>query len=453
MSNLQAASEVVNHSKSTRTKTTAKTATMSIMTIYGKAGSGKSTQMAALIRNAKDYVVLAPTNAAVENIYRITCEGPIEAKRDRFKTLYSFFRIDYETETVMGAIYYPSTIFIDEFGLMPKHLFKACVMHAARGGVLNMVICGDVMQLSPIYENKQYISLNKLKRLNDGWNTFTKRMTESNVISSPSPVLYPTVIEHLHLSAFGLKCIQKSKLVPLTVNRRANDATKQILSAIYSENREFDYKFVEFFDLPKMIMKQNFVFIASKYKILQNVYDTIFEQYLKCQSGIVIINQNKISNKTCYKRLYLLPGMNVITCQTVKNEYINGQELIFTGNEESQGLKCIDPLTNQTIYIHKTKDNFDNVYYPITPSFLLSIHKSQGRSIEKVIVCIDDMFDISMLYTAITRTRNELIFYSRENISNRVNKLIEAAHVEEFKQLNSVVKNINIINNSQNVID
>ena len=79
--------------------------TMNITTIYGKAGSGKSTRLAALIRESKDYIVLAPTNAAVENIYHIVCEGSTkEIKRDRFRTLYSFFRIDYENDTVFGIM-------------------------------------------------------------------------------------------------------------------------------------------------------------------------------------------------------------------------------------------------------------------------------------------------------------------------------------------------------------
>ena len=72
----------------------------------------------------------------------------------------------------------------------------------------------------------------------------------------------------------------------------------------------------------------------------------------------------------------------------------------------------------------------------MTPGFLLTVHKSQGRSIDKVIVCIDEMFDVAMLYTAITRARNEIVFYSKAAMKDRIDLLINAAHVEEFKQLN-----------------
>ena len=80
---------------------------MKLKVIYGKAGCGKTTKMVDMICKAKDYVVLAPTNAAVENIYNMCSERMIGIDRDNFKTLYSFFRIDYENNNVLGAILMP----------------------------------------------------------------------------------------------------------------------------------------------------------------------------------------------------------------------------------------------------------------------------------------------------------------------------------------------------------
>ena len=407
---------------------------MNITTIYGKAGSGKTTKMVEMIlETKKDYVVLAPTNAAVENIYNLTCEkmGKV-INRDKFKTIYSFFRIDYENDIVAGAFYYPSTIFIDEFGLMNKHLFKRCLSFAKSGGCKSVVMCGDVMQLNPIYINKQYISLKKLNKINDWW--LKMSIDENN--------LFPSVVEHFHLSIFGTKKIINSCLILMGSNKRANNEVKNTLNAVYGMKKEYNFKFVEFFDVVDLIINQDFVFIASKYHILQRIYDMIYDRKLKKESPIVI-DQLKIGVKTGFRRLYLTPGMTIIACQTVKNEYINGQELVFSGNIESGCLKCYHPMTNEEVLIHKTSDKYGNLYYPITPSYLLSVHKSQGRSIDKVVVCIDEMFDISMLYTAITRARNELMFYSKEPINERVNVLFGAAHVKEFKQLNVLVNNIN----------
>ena len=116
--------------------------------------------------------------------------------------------------------------------------------------------------------------------------------------------------------------------------------------------------------------------------------------------------------------------------------------MIFTGEEDPSGLKCINPQTEEYVHVHKDTDKFGHEYYPITPAYLLSVHKSQGRSIDKVIVCVDGMFDISMLYTAITRTKTKLMFYSKEGQENRVKALINAAFVDEFKQLNIMTQHL-----------
>lgn len=415
---------------------TSSTPTMTITTIYGKAGSGKTTKLVQMITQAHNYAVLAPTNASTENIYNMMVQAMSikPPKRDKFKTIYSFFRIDYENNTLLGAVYYPKTLFIDEFGLMNKHLFKKCLKAAEAGGVENVILSGDVVQLNPIYTDKQYISFNKLKRITETYRTITNR---------PNAVLFPSVVEHYHLSLFGCKRIQSGVLVSMGANKRADELTKQTLNAVYSANMSYPFKFVEFYQLPDLIINQHYTFIASKYKILQTVFDSLYENCLKSVEGLIIIHQPKISSKAAFQRLYLTPGMNVITCQTVKGEYINGQELIFTGNEEdAQGLKCITTDTHETVYVHKAFDNFNNPYYPLTPSNILTVHKSQGRTIDRVIVCIDDMFDISMLYTAITRARHDLLFYTVKPVSQRVSALIESAHIDEFKQLNMLVNDV-----------
>ena len=101
-------------------------------------------------------------------------------------------------------------------------------------------------------------------------------------------------------------------------------------------------------------------------------------------------------------------------------------------------LKCIDILTNQEIIVKKTSDEFGNLYYPVSPLYLLTVHKSQGRTIKNVIVCIDEIFDMCMLYTAITRAKENLKFYTICNMKERVAKLMESASINEFKQLNTI---------------
>ena len=377
-----------------------------IVTIYGKAGCGKTTNLSKIICNdTSEYVVLAPTNSAVETIYK-TCIENKHLERKYFKTIYSFFRIDYNNDVVLGAIE---------------------------------------------METKQYISFNKMNKWNE---IYQKILTEATNVNEK--LIYPKVLEHLHLNIFGMKIIQQGTLINLTINKRSNDNIKNILMNIYNKNKEYQYDFIPFFDIPNYIINSNYVFIASKYSILQKVYDYIYENFWsksKIQNDIINIEQH-ISFSSGFKNLYLYPGMKIIACSTDANKrYINGEELTFTGNFECGKMKCLNEEKKEYVFIEKVKEvekTNGNLYYPICPSFLMTIHKSQGKTINNIIVCIDDMFDMSMMYTAITRAKDNLVFFSKVNDNNeRRNLLIKNAYVEEFKQLNLICNNVSLFKNKQ----
>ena len=206
---------------------------------------------------------------------------------------------------------------------------------------------------------------------------------------------------------------------------------------------------MNFFDVPNYILNLNYVFIASKYSILQKIYDYIYDNFWRksnLHEDIITLEQH-ISFSSGFKNLYLYPGMKIIVCDTDEHKkYINGEELIFTGNFEYGKMKCLKLEEKEYVYVDKIKEvdkTKSEEYYPICPSFLITIHKSQGKTIDNVIVCIDDMFDMSMMYTAITRAKNNLVFFSKTNDEKeRRNILIKNAYIEEFKQLNLICNNV-----------
>ena len=53
----------------------------------------------------------------------------------------------------------------------------------------------------------------------------------------------------------------------------------------------------------------------------------------------------------------------------------------------------------------------------ILPKKFITAHKSQGKSFDKICVILDEMFDISMLYTILTRARSK-IYFTYDNIEN-----------------------------------
>ena len=75
----------------------------------------------------------------------------------------------------------------------------------------------------------------------------------------------------------------------------------------------------------------------------------------------------------------------------------------------------------------------DKHIFPVGPYNLLTVHKSQGYTLENVIVCIDNMFEVSMMYTAATRASNSLMFYSKTG--NNIQLLLEAFNKNDLDDL------------------
>lgn len=430
-------------------------------TIYGKAGTGKSTKLAALICNAHvtdeyDYIVLAPTNAAVENIFETCAKILPNIDRKRFKTLHSFFKIDFINDIFIGAKEVPFNAFIDEFSLINKYTFKRCYNDLISKGCRNIIICGDQLQLNAIYNDKQYISFNKINY----WNNIKNKTSISSLQISPR------VLQQIHLNVFGSKKVRNGKRILLTQNLRSNENMKLLINSIYRNKRDYDYKFTTFFDVPKLI-KKGYVFIASKYKILQRIYECVNDVLFEPEESIdvKIIKQN-ITHNSGYKTLFLYAGMDVMTIvnspPSFKNrarssKFYNGEVFTFTGNVEDDMLKCYSKRRNEYVYIPKIKEvdkSGSGEYYPISPLFLSTVHKSQGRSIDKIIVCIDEMFEITMLYTAMTRAREDIVFYTKEtDKEKRIDALLKSACVDEFRALNVITNYMNETSGMNDVND
>lgn len=416
--------------------------------IYGKAGTGKSTRLSEIIsefeKNKNEYIVLTATHSSLENIYNIV-SSKVKVDRNKFKTIYSFFRIDWKENVVRGVEGIPANVIIDEFSLINKHLFKKmliCMWNKILYDT-NLYISGDPLQLNAIYEGKEKISFGKIQRMNDLMNAYLKKrmkINEYKYIKMP-------VIEHMHLSVFGMKIVRNGKKEFLSKNMRSEDNVMKLLSAIYvQKDMKYNYVFVDRDDVVNKLIVENWYFLTARYTIMQSIYDKLSERY--CQDGLITIHQD-VNFRYGLKRLYLYPGMKIIVCDTSTHRnykgqpiYYNGEALTFTGNIVNNTLKCIkhidDDMITKEIYISKILDDKGEEYFPIIPENLMTIHKSQGLSLDNVIICIDELFDVSMLYTAITRSRKNVLFYTE--CSNGVEQLFKNAFIDEFREMELLMR-------------
>jgi thymidine kinase len=382
---------------------------MTVNIIYGSAGTGKTSELANRIINSitTNFVVLAPTHSAVNTIFNATILTgskiglDVTKFRTNFKTIHSFFRINYITNKILGPSKKISNIFIDELSMINKQTFKKCFSFISDS---NITIAGDPMQLTNI--TKDSISFNKMDLIQEYMNKISSK-----------------ILRHITGTIIVSKLLKGGEITHLTINHRSNSNIIKLIDNIYS-NIKFQIPWIEFDDIINKINDEQYIFIASKWNTLQIIYDSI--SFKTNKFNIHITQKNNLT-------LHLYSGLQIV-CGETTDSYFNGERVTFIEQNTDDTLTCINDK-GENILIRQF-----NGEYPIIPWFLSTIHKSQGKTIKNVILCVDDLFLISMMYTGITRASDNILFYS--NAPNREETFWSNAYVDDF---NSTKEYINFI--------
>lgn len=389
--------------------------------VYGNAGCGKTYQLVQLVKslevNGDSYIVLAPTHNAVNNIFqKLNCN---EIYKNKLKTLHSYFRIDYKNNNrMLGPQNYVQNVIIDEFSLMNKDIYKQ-ILNLLQMNCMKttLYLFGDPLQLNAVYDNvlDNIVSFTDLLRFE---RYFSKCLGHNMSMLGMKHYLQSIFFNDMS----GVKDIKYSKL---TKNYRSTDGVMQVITALRSNDLTFPYTFITKGDIINRLSKPDYYLLASNYEILQAIYELMVPLY-SVKSGYVCIKQGK--NATAFKRLHLYANCRLRALDTFDNVQ-NGQELIFK-QVIQRILVCEDVITHEQVNI---QPNHDGVY-AVGPYNMLTVHKSQGYTLENVIVCYNKMFEVSMLYTAVTRASQSVCFYSHYSIPS-TSELLQEMHANELSDL------------------
>lgn len=384
---------------------------MNINIINGRAGTGKTTYVADIIKTLKNknIYVIAFTHSAVENIKNII-NLSTSNQNIKCKTLHSFFRIN-PNGGMLGVNKDFDYIFIDEYSLISKELLNNCISNLENykrntaKKLWYLYLVGDIMQLGCIKEFTNNVLISDLYKYENIIDSIYKYDVKIQVIRH---------INDIYTNKYA-------NIVNLKKNYRNNSIIQTLINNIvFSKNYEFSKSFFikSEDDICNLIKNNNYILISSTYKQLQNIM-------LKMSDDKSIIIKQNISYSLGYKTLCLKENMRIYT--TINTDlFYNGEELIFKYYDENlEIIYCLNK-NNEEIKIEKTQLY---EYFPISPSYLLTIHKSQGKSIDNVILSIDNLFEFPMLYTGISRARNNIKLYSSHNTQS-IEKLFNTSHTD-----------------------
>lgn len=380
---------------------------MKITIISGDAGTGKTYYLAKFIESIKDkkFHCLAFTHSALNNLWQTYhyLYPNSNVHRDVFSTIHSFFRINPEVNRIGKFTYQKyDYIIIDEYSLISIALFNM-IKDVLNEYCDNLIICGDYKQLRTIDYKKSidYVDLDKYLNIFDS--------LDKDKIDA---------ICHYENSILSLPFIKNNtkENIILTEQKRNNNIVSSIIDNLCFHDGNYKSLIITKPTLFECI-SHGFTFIASRYDYLQEIHEFVSTRLGKK----LIINQHGIPNNIGLEKLYLENGDKIIITENIKY----GDEIITNGDE----FTFID-YSNNLLYLQDDNDNSvilsplgkgkklgrdknnDYLYFPILPSNMITYHKSQGKTYENVVLCIDRLFDFTMLYTGLSRAKSNVLLFS-----------------------------------------
>jgi len=288
-------------------------------------------------------------------------------------------------------------IIIDEISMVSDKLFEMLRLRLLQADYTNkLMVVGDFLQLPPISKHGVFFAFES-----SSWEKFN----------------FKTVL---------------LKKVYRTQDERFIHLLHAIRYGEFSENIKVDLEsFIK--PLPQDLREFTFLFGKNNSANLHNQYQLNFIQTpLHVKEAEVMIHDKKVKDKEIEKYfedakiekyLHVKVGAPVLFVRNAWN-YYNGERGIITKIEEkclhvkkTNGItiKLMPQKQSKTQWKEITKNGqkeyeeielFSIYQYPIKLAFAITIHKSQGMSLDDVIIETNEIFTPSQFYVALSRIKN-----------------------------------------------
>lgn len=381
-----------------------------IVYVTGKAGAGKSVVIRRLIQQSKEMniIVVAPTGIA-----SINCGGDTIHRRFRLSTNMptpasireTWNTVDPKTKR---AIRFADLLIIDEVSMCradildsisetlkvvrdPKHPF----------GGLRTIMFGDAFQLPPVIKSEDIETFHRLYGYESG-NFFDSHCMKKHKVK---------IYEMTRI--FRQKESEKQFIEILNAVRE-NKISEELLDKLNSRVR------VGYADIP------GYVTICSTNSEVDTVNNRMMKDIHEPEMQFESESWGEISSKDipCDDPVKVKTGAQVMVVKNVKTDAgscVNGEVGVVTGYSQDQIEVEFSP-TKKFIFSRETWDKRrqtinekselttsvvgEFTQFPLRLAFAQSIHKTQGMTLDNVILKPDRIFASGQLYVALSRCRS-----------------------------------------------
>ena len=370
------------------------------MILCGKCGTGKSHALVDSIQDQGQAILLTLTNSNVGNLRSICL---VKNVRVEVMTLHKYFGISVSNEKMYKRKALKHTeLYIDEFSLINFNIFKIICSYMNKLEVL--ILAGDLLQLNSIDEKSRLTYSFNEPSLNGIDMTVNETIIVCNKLAN---------------SLKYNKVFKKASKLYLSKNYRSNSKVYNIyLDFMFNDK----YELITVNECPNLIQREGYTVLSTRFKHLKHINQFILygeDRMINTRVGLVgskvkfTTNENfgLISNNS----EVIIVGDELV-CGDVRHKVklLSLNELETSGKtpNETSGKtpnETSAKTPNETSGKTSAK-NMSKQMINISPSYLCTITKSQGLSLDKCIVVLDDIYSCDFLYVAILRARYDVKF-------------------------------------------
>ena len=292
-------------------------------------------------------------------------------------------------------------IVIDEISMVSDTLFEMITLRLNQAGFSGRILLvGDFLQLPPVVRGYGEV---RFAFESESWKSFDFEKIELTHIYRTDDVKF---IELLHHVRFGFVDESIHEQLNSYIKPLPNDLSQ--FTFLFGKNISANIhnkKQLEFID------SECFIKEAQIIKHIKSTKDSVVQRFM--------------DDARIEKELELKIGSPVLFTRNSWN-YFNGERgivinvddsFIFVQKSDGKVVKLESVAQSKSVWKEKTvdgkkemmEDNIFSVYqFPIKLAFAITIHKSQGMSIEDLIIQTNEIFAPSQFYVALSRSSNPL---------------------------------------------